>query len=133
MKIKEGIASFKKASNEGYLVATYLLGLINLCSEDVNSKEVGYLMIPDTLIKMGLEGIVECRKKIRYHFSTIWIENKITIQSDLFVCYNNIKCELKRNLWEGANSFYIVSYEPIILCNACKCNRELLFFLSFMS
>lgn len=132
MRIEDGISFFEKASNEGYLVATYLLGLIYLCSQEASYKEVGFKMIPSTLMKMDLKEIVECRKKIRSNFSGVWIKNKMSLESGFYLCDREQACKLDRNLFEDHECYYEVSDDHRILCDSCKCNRELMFFLSFM-
>lgn len=87
MKMEDGIKNITITSNGGYLVATYLLGLIYLCDKEEKNKIIGFEMMVKTIRIMGIKGIVECRKKIRDNLNGLSIENKVTFKPDGFFLY----------------------------------------------
>ena len=128
-RIKSGLEYLKRAADKGHLEATYVYGIILLCSEG-ELKQEG-LRILSSLKKSNSGGLKECRKRTKTVMqSGFWVRNFIVRQQ--VMCCREKPCQvLKRNSgWEQVD--IELDADDDALCDACSCNCEVKWFSNIL-
>ncbi|XP_030960839.1 putative F-box protein At1g67623 [Quercus lobata] len=133
-RIKSGLEYLKRAADKGHLEATYVYGIILLCSEG-ELKQEG-LRILSTLKRSNSGGLKECRKRTKTVMqSGFWVRNFIVGQRVL--CCREEPCQvlkrkvLKRNSGWEPNDIELDADDDA-LCDACSCNCEVKWFSNIL-
>ena len=125
-RIKSGLEYLKRAADKGHLEATYLYGIILLCSEG-ELKQEG-LRILSSLKRSNSGGLKECRKRTKTMMqSGFWVRNFIGIRQQVLCCRKEPCQVLKRNSGWEPNDFELDADDDA-LCDACSCNCEVEWF-----
>ncbi|CAO2825908.1 unnamed protein product [Amaranthus hypochondriacus] len=131
MKLEKGLIKIENAAKHKIKEASYVLGLTLLCSSEENDVNRGKTLLTSIMKKLKGKGIVECRKKLRDFLHSIWFNNNLISNNK-----PHITCPLQHqqeilNNWD-ASYYYDEDYEDNIVCDCCKCAREIEFFYQML-
>ncbi|KAL4638718.1 putative F-box protein At1g67623 [Castanea sativa] len=128
-RIKSGLEYLKRAADKGHLEATYVYGIILLCSEG-ELKQEG-LRILSSLKRSNSGGMKECRKRTKTLMqSGFWVRNFIVRQ--LVMCCREEPCQvlIRNSGWESND--IELDADDDALCDACSCNCEVKWFSNIL-
>ncbi|KAL0004498.1 hypothetical protein SO802_012059 [Lithocarpus litseifolius] len=128
-RIKSGLEYLRRAADKGHLEATYVYGIILLCSEG-ELKQEG-LRILFSLKRSNSGGMKDCRKRTKAVMqSGFWVRNFIV--GPQIMCCREEPCQvLKRNSGWEPNDIELDADDDA-LCDACSCNCEVQWFSNIL-
>lgn len=132
MMLEEGLKNLEKAAEERNKEAAYVLGLILVCSEEKECKKKGVELIMNIFRIIGGKGIVECRKKLRDLTNSIWLNNKIIAEAKPKISCAMQQHDVKINNWERNNYYFEDVEDNNVVCELCRCDKDVRFFLSIV-
>ncbi|KAF2315770.1 hypothetical protein GH714_040308 [Hevea brasiliensis] len=118
IKLESGLRCLKRAASSGHHKASYILGVILLCSENKYEPE-GMKLIEE--VKRNKK-IRECRQKLKDIIWNIWLKNKFILEAKPNGCPLS-HLHRKRDGWPSFN----VDDDDDISCRECSCHREVIF------
>ncbi|CAO2829955.1 unnamed protein product [Amaranthus hypochondriacus] len=131
MKLEEGLIKIENAAKYESKEATYVLGLILLCSGDKNDVKKGMTLLTSIMKVLKGKGIVECRKKLRDFLHSIWLKNNLMSNNKPHItCPIQHQQKILSN-WD-VGYYYDEDCEDNIVCDFCKCAREIDFFYQML-
>ncbi|KAG2702659.1 hypothetical protein I3760_06G100500 [Carya illinoinensis] len=126
-----GFEYLKKAAEKEHVEATYVYGIILLCSGDHESKQQqqGIKILSSLKAKSGRSRMKECRDKVRTMlWRYMWWFKNNSFGKQQLSCSRKEPCKLhiKRNEWLSIDE--LVDEYDDILCETCRSNREVTWF-----
>ncbi|KAK9699883.1 hypothetical protein RND81_08G201700 [Saponaria officinalis] len=134
-KAIEGMKNLEKAMTQKHKEATYAIGLISMCSSDNKYKNKGVELLLNLMNTIKGEGIIELRQKLRDLMHELrWriFKNEDTNEVSSLMVPPTITCTLGalheiESGW-AKEYYYDENVEDNVVCEACKCRREVDFF-----
>lgn len=134
-----GLEFLEKASRKGHVEASYIYGLILICSGG-QLKQRG-LQLLSSLISCKLRGsrIKECRRRVKDYIRSMWINNNIIRDQEPYfhikTCNNNGRAPndltAKRPGWLSGD--YIEDEDDMdMCCEYCRCDHEVHLFCNML-
>ncbi|XP_035542835.1 putative F-box protein At1g67623 [Juglans regia] len=128
-----GFEYLKKSAEKEHVEATYVNGIILLCSGDHDQskqQQAGIKILSSLKAKSGRSRMKECRDKVRTMLwrSMWWFKNNSFGKQQVLSCSRKEPCKLqiKRNGWLSIDE--LVDEYDDILCETCRSNREVTWF-----
>jgi len=134
-----GLEFLEKASEKGHVEASYIYGLILICSGG-QLKQQGLQLLSSLIIdKLGGLRIKECRRRVKDYIQSLWINNNIVRDEEPYshreTCSNYGRTPnsltAKRAGWLSGN--YIEDEDDKFMCCAyCQCDHEVDLFCNML-
>jgi hypothetical protein len=136
---RPGLEFLEKASEKGHVEASYIYGLILICSGG-QLKQQGLQLLSSLIIdKLGGLRIKECRRRVKDYIQSLWINNNIVRDEEPYshreTCSNYGRTPnsltAKRAGWLSGN--YIEDEDDKFMCCAyCQCDHEVDLFCNML-
>ncbi|XP_050890045.1 putative F-box protein At1g67623 [Lathyrus oleraceus] len=119
-----GLERLKVAAQKGHKEATYMYGMILLCSEDYELRKQGLEHMRSLRLS---KCIMSSRKKVQYLTSSLWKNNGVLARNQTPLCNSKDTCKgwrVKKGRW----LLFDDEDDDIESCEACRWDHELEFF-----
>ena len=131
MKLEKGLFKIENAAKYEIKEASYILGLVLLCSGEENNVNRGMTLLTSIMKELKGKGIVKCRKKLRDFLHSIWFKNNLISNNKPHIaCPEQHQGKILSN-WD-VGYYYDEDYEDNIVCDFCKCAREIELFYQML-
>ncbi|CAK8572266.1 unnamed protein product [Lathyrus sativus] len=124
-----GLEMLKIATQKGHKEATYMYGMILLCSEDYELREQGLVHMRS--LRMS-KCIMSSRKKVQCLANCLWKNNGVLSRNQIPLCNSKDTCKgwrLKNGRW----LLFDDEDDDIESCEACRWDHELEFFYNLFN
>ncbi|EOY22887.1 hypothetical protein QQP08_010160 [Theobroma cacao] len=113
-RVEEGLNCLNSAAKVGHLGASYVLGVILLCTEEPDQEQDGRRLLK---LEKSKKGVRESRKKLNDTIRNIWLNNLLEGKPN---CCPMRDQHRRRRGWPSDN-------EDDVDCEACGCDLEVIF------
>ncbi|CAK9137380.1 unnamed protein product [Ilex paraguariensis] len=121
--MESGLEYLKRAADKGHIEASYVYGIILLCTGGESTQQ-GLKLLNAVNSKSKSLRIQECRVRTKAIIRTMWINNYLVRQTN--TCCHEQPCIRMERTWDCNED------NDVLLCDACRWDQEVIAFCKML-